>query len=53
MSLEPNLVQCVKVMKSKWLDYYYNIPIIYLLGIIFYLCCKLDYLFDYLDTYYN
>ena len=40
-------------MKSKWLDYYQNIPIIYLLGIMFYPRCKLDYLFDCLDTYYK
>ena len=40
-------------MKSKWLDYYQNIPIIYLPAIIFYPRCKLDYLSDCLETYYK
>ena len=35
MSLELDLVPCIKVMKSKWFDYYLNIPNTYLLGIIF------------------
>ena len=40
-------------MKSKWLYYYQNISVIYLLGLIFYSRCKLDYLSDYLETYYK
>ena len=39
-------------MKSKWLDYQ-NILIIYLLWIIFYHRCKLDYLSNWLETYIN
>ena len=31
MSQELKLKSCIDVMKSKWLDYYANIPIIYLL----------------------
>ena len=55
MSQEPDLIPCIEVMKIKWLDYYYyqNIPNIYLIGIIFYPSCKLDYLFDCLDIYYK
>ena len=29
MSQEPDLKPCIEVMKSKWLDYYANISIIY------------------------
>ena len=36
MSQESGLKSCIKVMKSKWLDYYANISLIYLLGLIFY-----------------
>ena len=39
MSLEPN--------------YYLNISNIYLLGIMFYPRCKLDYLYDCLENYYK
>ena len=35
MSQELELISCIQVMKSKWLNYYQNIPIIYLLEIIF------------------
>ena len=35
MSQKPELIPCIKVMKYKWLDYYQNIPIIYLLKIFF------------------
>ena len=52
MTQEPKLVQCIQVLKSKWLDYYQNILIIYLFGIIFYPHCKFDYLSDCLETYY-
>ena len=41
-SQELELKTCIDVMKSKWLDYYANIPIIYLLGLIFDPRCKLD-----------
>ena len=50
---EPDLISCIEVMKVKWLDYYKNISNIYLLGIIFYLCCKLVFLSDCLDLYYK
>ena len=53
MSQELELKACIDVMKSKWLDYYANIPIIYLLGIIFYPSCKLDYLTMCLENYYS
>ena len=53
MSQELELKACIDVMKSTWLDYYANIPIIYLLWIIFYLRCKLDSLTMCLKNYYN
>ena len=53
MSLDLDLVSCIKVMKAKWLDYYQNIPTIYLLGITCEPHCKLDYLYDCLKTYYK
>ena len=40
-------------MKSKWLDYYANIPIIYLLGLIFDPHCKLHSLTMCLENYYS
>ena len=53
MSQELKLKACIDVMKSKWLDYYANIPIIYLLRLIFDLCWKLDSLIMCLENYYN
>ena len=53
MCQELELKACIDVMKSKWLDYYANMPIIYLLGIIFYPRCKLDYLTMCLENYYS
>ena len=53
MTQKPELIPCIQVIKFKWLDYYQNIPIIYLFGIIFYLRCKLYYLSDCLETYYK
>ena len=53
MTQKFELVQCIEVIKSKWLDYYQNIPIIYLLGIILYPRYKLYYLSDCLETYYK
>ena len=53
ISQELELKPCMEVMKSKWLDYYANIPIIYLLGLIFYPRCKLDSLTMCLKNYYN
>ena len=53
MFLKPNSVPCIEVMKAKWLDYYLNILNIYLLRMIFYPHCKLDYLSNCLDTYYK
>ena len=35
MTQESKLVSCIEVMKSKWLDYYQNISIIYLHEMIF------------------
>ena len=40
-------------MKAKWHSYYANIPIIYLLGLIFDLHCKLDMMTRCLENYYN
>ena len=40
-------------MKMKWLRYYSEISIIYLVACIFYLHCKLDGLSDYLHMYYQ
>ena len=40
MSQDLELKSCFDVMKSKWLDYYANIPIIYLLELIFDPRCK-------------
>ena len=42
ISQEENLKPCILVMKAKWCSYYANIPIIYLLGLIFDPRCKLD-----------
>ena len=53
MSQELKLKTYIDVMKSKWLDYYANIPIIYLIGIIFYLRCKLDFLTMCLENNYS
>ena len=53
MSQEPELVLCIQVMKSKELDYYQNISIIYLLRIFFNPCYKLDYLSYYWETCYK
>ena len=53
MSQELELKACIDVMKSKWLDYYTNIPIIYLLGLIFDSHYKLDSLIICLENYYN
>ena len=50
MTEELEWVQCIEIMKSKWLNYYQNIPIIYLHGIIFDPRYKLNYLFDW-ETY--
>ena len=53
MSQDLELKSCIDVMKSKWLDYYANIPIIYLLRLIFDLRCKLDFLTMCLENYYS
>ena len=53
MSQESELVPCIQVTKSKWLDYYQNIPVMYLLRIIFYPRCKLNYFSNCLETYYK
>ena len=45
MSQKSELKPCIEVVKSKWLDYYANIPVIYLLGLIFDPRCKLFSLF--------
>ena len=46
MSQKKELKSCIEVMKAKWCNYYANIPIIYLLGIIFDPRCKLDMMVD-------
>ena len=53
VSQESELKTCIEVMKSKRLDYYANIPLIYLLRLVFGLCCKLDSLSICLKNYYN
>ena len=40
-------------MKAKWCSYYDNIPIIYLLGLIFDSRCKLDMMVMCFENYYN
>ena len=53
MCKEKELKSCILVMKSKWCDYFANIPIIYLLGLIFYPRCKLDSFSMCLENYYS
>ena len=53
MTQEPECISRIEIIKSKWLDYYKNIPIIYLFEIIFYPRYKLDYLSDCLEIYYK
>ena len=53
ISQEEDLKPCILVMKAKWCYYYTNIPIIYLLGLIFYPRCKLDMMVTCLENYYN
>ena len=53
ISQDEDLKSCILVMKSKWCSYYSNIPLIYLLGLIFDLCCKLDMMTTCLENYYN
>ena len=50
---ELELVSCIEVIKSKWLEYYKTIPTIYLLTLIFFLHCKIENLAEYLDGYYK
>ena len=47
------LQHTIVTMKMKWLHYYGEIPIIYLVACVFYPCCKLDGLSDYLHMYYQ
>ncbi|KAK3194332.1 hypothetical protein Dsin_025642 [Dipteronia sinensis] len=51
--LDIQLSQCVAAMKTKWLNYYEEIPIIYLLASCFDPRFKLECLQDYLTHYYN
>ena len=53
MCQEEELKLCILVIKSKWCDYYANIPIIYLLGLIFDTRYKLDTITMCLENYYN
>ena len=53
MCQEEELKLCILVIKSKWCDYYANIPIIYLLGLIFNPHCKLNMMVTCLENYYN
>ncbi|KAK2646283.1 hypothetical protein Ddye_021478 [Dipteronia dyeriana] len=51
--LDVQLSQCVVAMKKKWIQYYKDIPNIYLLASCFDPRFKLEYLQDYLTHYYN
>ena len=53
ISQEEDLKPFILVMKAKWCSYYANIPIIYLLWLIFDPRCKLDMLTTCLENYYN
>ena len=53
ISQDEDLKPCILVMKFKWCSYYSNIPLIYLLGLIFDPRCKLDMITTYLENYYN
>ena len=53
MSQEEELKSCIEVMKAEWCDYYANIPISYLLGLIFDPRCKLDMMATGLENYYS
>ena len=53
ISQDEDLKPCILVMKSKWYFYYSNIPLIYLLGLIFDPRCKLDMITTCLENYYN
>ena len=53
ISQKPELETCIEVMKSKWLDYYANFSLIYLLRLVFDSRCKLDSLSICLENYYN
>ena len=52
ISQDEDLKSCILVMKSKWYSYYSNIPLIYLLGLIFD-PHKLDMMTACLKNYYN
>ncbi|KAL5856117.1 hypothetical protein ACOSQ4_005919 [Xanthoceras sorbifolium] len=47
------LADCVKVMKSTWLNYYKDIPIIYAIALCFDPRCKLDNLLECYTMYYE
>lgn len=47
------LSSCVAVMKAKWLEYYRNIPVIYMIALCFDPRCKLNGLLDFLTSYYQ
>ncbi|KAK2654332.1 hypothetical protein Ddye_014188 [Dipteronia dyeriana] len=51
--LDVQLSQCVAAMKKKWIQYYKDIPNIYLLASCFDPRFKLECLQDYLTHYYN
>ena len=53
ISQDEDLKSCILVMKSKWCSYYSNMPLIYLLGLIFDPHCKLDMMTTCLENYYN
>ena len=52
ISQDEDLKPCILVMKSKWCSYYSNIPLIYLLWLIFDPHCKLDMMTTCLENYY-
>ena len=47
------IAEAVNVMKVKWLDYYKDLPNIYLVGMVFYPRCKLESFCPYLKEYYG
>ena len=52
-SNDSQIEACVDVMVNKWLSYYQNIPMIYLIAFVFDPRCKLEGIKDYLQVYYD
>jgi len=47
------IAETVNAIKVKWLDYYKDLPNIYLVGMVFDPCCKLESFCPYLKEYYG